>query len=443
MNKRNFASSAFLSGILFVIFCMASTFAIGRTAAPANLHGKFGLPPSAFSYQLQEDLAIQSVNELKSYPFLTLVYENQDGQVYLYDPGHFYYFEPENAGQDGYFGWQDYTLGIDRTIGIQHNFSKPAANYGQLAIPALEKENVSEIRNLFALPALQKEGKLYLYSFDTSQQKKAGRLLTSLNAEKIPYRLNMPWLFGLYAGALTDFKTALVMGSSFAAVGLIFFLLLWCPNKIRLNALNKKMVVFNPCNFVSFWQLLIQTGLEFGFAVVLLYAYGIDLQYALQYGLSIVANFELVRWLFIGLHWITQKRKEKDWLPGMVVLSAAGMAVVCGSILLLAEQLSMAIVIHQDLRESLFILLWLVLPLAVDGVLIRTLLGQIQVGADQKSLPRLPLFWKTFLVVIIGMGIVSILILPSVISLSFAGGLVVLVLAAWKELRKQTACLTK
>lgn len=74
MKKRNTASSAILSGILFVIFCMASTFATGRTFSPASLQGKFGLPPSALSYQLQDDLAIQSLNELKSYPFLTLVF---------------------------------------------------------------------------------------------------------------------------------------------------------------------------------------------------------------------------------------------------------------------------------------------------------------------------------------------------------------------------------
>lgn len=91
----------------------------------------------------------------------------------MYDPANYYYFDPEaDLSPNGYFTRREYTLGVDRGIGIKQNGLKLSPNQPSLDIPAFKQEQVQEIRNLFALPRLEKEGTVYIYSFDARQQKK-------------------------------------------------------------------------------------------------------------------------------------------------------------------------------------------------------------------------------------------------------------------------------
>lgn len=263
--------------------------------------------------------------------------------------------------------------------------------------------------------------------------------MTSLNALSHPYPLKMPWLFGLYAGVWTDFKTALVIGSAFLMLFLILFLLAWCLDQVRLKILNWTTTVSNPCNLVSFCQFLIQIGLEFGFAFVLLTGYGIDSAYSWPYGLSIVANFELIRLFFVALRWLIQKRKENSLSKVVLIGSAGGMGVSSATSLLLVEQLLMAIMARQNIQETVFIVLWLILPLSVLWMIVAAVILQIHIPCKDKSLLEQRDFWKTFMAASLVMAMASVLVLPPSISLVSIGGLGIAGWLAWKKLERHPA----
>lgn len=388
--------SPLLSGMIFLLFAMASVFCIGRTAVPDFLTGKYGLPPTTQAYQIEQEEDTQKLSDLKSFLNITLLYDDHKGTIYLFDPAQYYYQRSNHidVDTDGYFTDEDYKLGNDRTVSINRDFRDLRTGY-RIDSDLLQKENVSELHNFFALSELKKDGTIYLYSYDQKELDRAVETMQALETVEIPYSIHTPWLFGIYSGIFSDFKSALVVVSAWIAVFFLFTLLLFCPKEIELSIFGRVVKTTNPCSEGSVKQSILRMILEFVFSLILLMLYGIPAQYATQYALSITIVYELVLLIFILGHVFFQKRKIQQFKSSCpILILALELCMMMGSSMLLVVQLILAIIEHKNLNEFLFILVYLGIPLGIECMLALSLLKPVLSLLLLKKPSRWNIFWQ-------------------------------------------------
>lgn len=348
--KKYKKDSAFYNRfIVFIVFMIGTLFMLNRAVSPGSPTGIYELPKETVKLVVQQSFPIEKIDGLLDQTDLTVITSPVDHKAYIYDSGHHFTNSP---------GFYDDGSHTSKPILIHSDNQKADLSQFDVELPALAREGVQEVDNLFSLPQLESGSVLYVHSSHPVQMEYAKNLLEKAGCAASSFSANFPLLTSAVIEALaTDAHSRLLFVPVWSLCLFVFLLAEIKKEKDKSSTPSYKI-----------WSFRLSVELLLSLLFLLLAGFNWS---SLRYAAEIVIMFEIVDLLISWMARLIIRHVPKTvtiYLFSIAQGILAGAFIVGGLVLL--SSLMEAIIVRQDLREILFILSALLIPFAFSTFLI-------------------------------------------------------------------------